>query len=124
MKKTLWMLGVAVAALTSCTESEVLDVPESKLIAFDTHVDKSTRAVNNLLGNDNIAKFYVYGVKGSKVGDVFTNEDSPDLLFDRIEVSRTKTDQVWSAFSYSDLKAWEMGKYYRFAGYSDGNSRI
>ena len=124
MKKTLWMLGVAVAALTSCTQNEVLEVPESKLIAFDTHVDKSTRAVNNLLGNDNISKFYVYGVKGSKAGDVFTNEDSPNFLFSEIEVSRTRTNEVWGAFSYEELKAWEMGKYYRFAGYSNGNEKV
>ena len=49
MKKNVWLLGVAAAALTSCTQSEVLDVPESKLIGFETHVEKQTRATVKII---------------------------------------------------------------------------
>ena len=46
MKKNVWLLGVAVAALTSCTQSEVLDIPESRTISFETFLGKSSRAAD------------------------------------------------------------------------------
>ena len=33
MKKMFWMLGVAVAALTSCTNDEVVEVNQSNLLS-------------------------------------------------------------------------------------------
>ena len=56
MKTKLWMLGVAVAALTSCTQSEVIDVPENKVIGFEPFVEKHTRAVQNISTVDQITR--------------------------------------------------------------------
>ena len=34
MKKSLWIFGVAVIALTGCTNNEVVDIPQSRAINF------------------------------------------------------------------------------------------
>lgn len=121
MKKTLWMLGVAVAALTSCTQSEVLDVPESRVIGFEPFVGKSTRAANvaaNMLigaagaAND-LTSFWVYG---SYTGAVNTN----NTPFDGINVY---WDVANSSFKYDSPQQWHIGSY-QFAAYSNGNSEL
>ena len=60
MKKNVWLLGAAVAALTSCTQSEVLDVPEGKKIQFESFVEKPTRAVSDLLPST-FEKAWIFG---------------------------------------------------------------
>lgn len=109
MKKTLWMLGVAVAALTSCTESEVVDIPESRVISFDSHIDKTTRAATLIQqpggeAND-LNQFWVYGKENT--GDIFTSQS--------VIYSGT-------GFSYTTPKTWNTGKTYNFAAYSNANN--
>ena len=60
MKKNLWMLGVAVAALTSCTQSEVVEVANSKAIDFDVFTNKNTRAVE-VLNDQTLTKIHIFG---------------------------------------------------------------
>lgn len=71
MKKSLFMLGVAVAALASCTQSEVLDIAESNVIKFDNaFVGKPTRAVTAPeLNNTKINDIYVFADKSGLVFD-------------------------------------------------------
>lgn len=61
MKKSLFMMGVAIAALSSCTQNEVLDIAESNTIQFGkSYIGKPTRA--NIINNeDELDNFYVYG---------------------------------------------------------------
>lgn len=75
MKKSLFMLGVAVAALTSCTQSEVLDVAEGNAIKFgNTFVGKPTRGVTAPeQNNENINDIYVFAKKGAD--EVFTSNN-------------------------------------------------
>lgn len=114
MKKTLWMLGVAVAALTSCTQNEVLDVPESKLIAFDSFVDKPTRATNDVK-NSNINSFYVYGTHGQKENDIFTRKDGNGDFY----LNGLKVYNGANGWTYAH-KPWLANKIFRFAAYTDG----
>ena len=44
MKKMLLMLGVAAAAMTSCTNDEVVEMNPTATIQFETFVNKGTRA--------------------------------------------------------------------------------
>ena len=60
MKKSFLMLGLAVAAMTSCTNDEVVEVNQSNLIKFESFVNKGTRAVEETT-TSNLQKFYVYG---------------------------------------------------------------
>ena len=110
MKKTLWMLGVAVAAMTSCTQSEVVDVPESRVISFDSHIDKTTRAATLIqqqgAANNDLNKFWVYGIEGTN-----------NRIFDPQLVTYSGT-----GFSYTTPKTWNTGQTYNFAAYSNANN--
>lgn len=108
MKRSLFMLGVAVAALASCTQNEVVEVAESNAIKFDAFVGKTTKAAVTEVDNDNIKTFHVYGTK-----------DGADF-FDGDEVYESGTANVWI---YDDLKMWETGKTYTFAAYSNGGKK-
>lgn len=93
MKKNLFLLGMAVAALASCTNEEVTDVARNRAIRFDQFVNNNTRAVTELTS---ITDFYVFGKAGD--ADVFVNE---------------RNDVV---------KYWEVNKIYNFAAYADGEN--
>ena len=119
MKKTLWMLGVAVAALTSCTESEVLDVPESRVIGFDTHVDKPTRAVDDVLDSETASfkVFYVYCQKGLKDANTQSFEPEQSFVLDEVKVIGGKGN-----WTYNPHATWAQNKTFRFAAYANGNA--
>lgn len=106
MKKSLFVLGVAVAALASCTQNEVVDIAESNVIKFDAFVGNPTKAVTEV-DNDNIKAFHVYGTKTSSTGTFFGGD----------EVYESETPNVWI---YDDLKTWEESQTYTFAAYSNG----
>lgn len=108
MKKMFWMLGVAVAALTSCTNDEVVEVNQSNLIKFESFVNKGTRAVTDVTTpseDGGLSKFYVFGYHGNTSD--FTNEEV------------NKQDDKWSYGT--DYKYWTISQYY-FGAYADANS--
>ena len=124
MKKSILMLGLAVAAMTSCTNDEVVEVNQStqKAIGFETFVNKGTRTIsettNPALDDENVVtglkKFYVYGYHGN-VTD-----------FDGATVSGTydanSTDNPKIKWTHTgDTKYWANGTYY-FAAYANGNN--
>lgn len=112
MKKSLFVLGVAVAALASCTQSEVLDIAESNVIKFDNaFVGNTTKATAPEVTTDNITDIYVYAQNAASDQDgtgtaVFTNE----------HVYKTTAGE----WSYDDLVKWDntTNTYYKFAAYA------
>lgn len=101
MKRSLFMLGVAVAALSSCSQSEILEVAEGRAIGFSSFVNNNTRAVDEVT-KDNLSQYYVFGNYGSDgasdwSGQAFNNELNTTLYY------------------------WQPGKIYRFGAYADGN---
>lgn len=127
MKKNLFLLGLAVAAMTSCTNDEVLDVqqPVQKAIGFEGFVNKATRAVKT---TDNyITKFFAYGyyeqpdktVAGSTTTNVFNN----------LTVTKVEDEDEGIKWSYDldsntngdQLAYWTKNKYW-FAGIAKGNT--
>lgn len=110
MKRSLFMLGVAVAALSSCSNNEVLDIAESNAIKFsNTFVGKPTRSVTAPeLTTDNLKEMYVFASKG---GDpVF--DANPKLVY------RIGETNEWG---YDNLVAWEASKNYNFVAYAGKN---
>lgn len=99
MKKNLILMGAAIAALSSCTQSEVLDVPESKAIRFSSFVDKPTRTVTEVT---NLTNFYVFGNFGtdSSYGNTAYNNESNAQTY------------YWAA----------TGNKYRFGAYANGEN--
>lgn len=111
MKKSLLFCGVAALAFASCTQNEVLDVNENRAIGFDAFVGKPTKALANDDGS--LTAFYVFGA----YSDDGTISGNPNV-FDNVEVSgspwKTKNQTAY----------WINGKKYKFAAYSDENSKI
>lgn len=105
MKKSILLLGLAVAAMTSCTNDEVMsELQESpKAINFDSFVNKATRAVTPT--DANISKFYAYAYYGAD-----------QTVFDGEEV--TKSGDKWD---YTNKAYWTQNVY-QFAAYADGNN--
>lgn len=99
MKKNLILMGAAIAALSSCTQSEVLDVPESKAIKFSSFVDKPTRTVTEVTS---LTNFYVFGNFGteSPYSEVAYNNESNTQTY------------YWAA----------TGNKYRFGAYANGEN--
>lgn len=122
MKKNLFLLGLAVAAMTSCTNDEVLDVqqPVQKAIGFEGFVNKATRAVNTT--NNDITKFYAYGYYEQP--DKTIESSTTTNVFNNLTV--TKVDDKWSydLDSQNDgnqLAYWTKNKYW-FAGIAKANA--
>ena len=116
MKTKLWMLGAAVAALTSCTQSEVVEIPESRVIGFDSFVGKNSRAAYLIQqkgpetdAKDNLYQFWVYGYEAGT--DIFGG-------------TNVYWDATNSGFTYDNHKIWNLGQSYNFAAYSDGNNSL
>lgn len=110
MKKSFLMLGLAVAAMTSCTNDEVVEVNQSNLIKFESFVNKGTRAVTDVTTpteNGGLSKFYVFGYHNGN--------NTPDFANDEV----IKQDDKWSYGT--DYKYWTTSQYY-FGAYADANS--
>lgn len=124
MKTKLWMLGMAVAALTSCTQSEVVEMPESRVIKFESHVDKSARAVNELSAST-LNSFYVFGYHTPYTvsNDVYSFDFSTtkETIWENVPVNKPATGTSWSPTIDG---YWSAGHMYNFAAYSNGNSQI
>lgn len=107
MKRSLFMLGVAVAALSSCSNNEVLDIAESNAIKFsNSFVGKPTRGVTAPeLTTDNLKEMYVFA--SNEDGTVF--DVNPKLVY------RIGETNEWG---YDNLVAWKAGKNYEFVAYA------
>lgn len=105
MKRSLFMLGVAVAALSGCSQSEILEVAEGRAIGFSSFVNNNTRAaITEIAGTDDLTEYYVYG---------YHTDNIP--VFENVKVTADGTE--YTAY-------WEQGKTYNFAAYSNGNKKI
>lgn len=110
MKKSIFLLGVAVAAMTSCSNDKLLDQAEpiQRAIGFDSFVNKGTKAtsVTSEVTATNLNRFYVYGYHNGTTPEVFNN------------VSVIKSGDNWT-MQETNEKNWET-KSYNFAAYADG----
>ncbi len=122
--KKLFISMLAVAALASCSQEDVIVADKGDLIGFNSFVENSTRATDNTYGAVALTSFYVYGTvqgTGNGVvniydGDVVTGtvgqkETITDENGDQIEV-----DKAWSC----DVKQyWIADAEYNFAAVVD-----
>ena len=117
MKKSFLMLGLAVAAMSSCTNDEVIDMNQSnqKAIGFESFVNKGTRAadddyvpVTNEVNKGNLNRFYVYG---------YHNGTQDNIVFDDVLVVKDAT--VGWKMAEANEKDWKT-QIYNFAAIADG----
>lgn len=105
MKKSLFVLGVAAAVLTGCSQSEVTDIAESSAIKFNkAFVGNPTKSAT-VVDNDNIQSFYVYAYKNEDA--LLTNENV------------YLQNGLWA---YDNIKIWDDAATYSFAAYSNGGT--
>lgn len=128
MKKNLFLLGLAVAAMTSCTNDEVVEVNQStqKAIEFESFVNKTTRAItettapgqNVLTG---LQKFYVYGYYN---GDTQAITEFDGWTVTRKEVTENQVTSLLWEYTVPSGKTqpyWTNNNYY-FAAVAQGNN--
>ena len=107
MKNSLFLLGAAaVAALSSCSQSEVMEVAENRAIGFNTFVDNNTRAVKDIT-TASLSKFYVFG----------DYDDGASVAFSNTQV----TGEKGGTYTPLNPAYWQAGKTYEFGAYSNGN---
>lgn len=99
------MLGAAIVALSSCTQDEVLNVNENRVISFESHVNKSTRAVTET-ETAALQKFFVYGYYGTTT------------VFDGIPVTKDGVNWKYNGGVHTP---WTGGNYY-FGAYASTNN--
>ena len=124
MKKSFFLLGVAVAAMTSCSNDKLLDQAEpiQRAIGFDSFVNKGTKAVTETdspyITNEGalagLQKFNVFGYYGNEVV-VFNNIP----VIASIDAQAIKWD--YTNANPTNLKNQTKNNYY-FAAYANKNS--
>ena len=117
MKKSILMLGLAVTAMTSCTNDEVLEQNQStqKAIGFETFVNKTTRAISETetpSADAGLKKFYVDAY--------YLDNTTPMPVFTALEVKDTVGGTIWWGYDPTEVKYWTANTYY-FAAYAQGN---
>lgn len=106
MKKHVFLLGLAVIAMSSCTNDEVLEQaqPVQETIGFESFINKTTRATDDVnMTTNTLNEFYVFGYYGDGT-EVFTN------------AAVLKTGEEWNV---QEQELWTKNNY-TFAAYADG----
>ena len=106
--KKLFISMLAVAALASCSQEDVIVADKGDLIGFNSFVENSTRATDPSYSNKDIAKFNVYGT----VNGV--------LIYPGTEI--TKGEATYgAAWTCPVDQYWIADADYKFVGIVDGN---
>lgn len=108
MKKSFLMFGVAAMALASCTQNEVVEYAENRVIQFDTFVNNNTRAVTEL-ETEGLTQFNVFAYHGANTVD-----------YNNVRVTGSST----SGWTPAANAYWQAGNAYEFAAYSDQNGEL
>lgn len=112
MKKSFFVLGVVVAALASCTNEEVVDMPQSRAIQFGTFVNHSTRSSVIETTETDFKKFFVFGSYDDSWTPVYTN----------VQVDGGTVGTEGTVWNPTQTAYWIEGKKYRFGAYFDGEN--
>lgn len=125
-KNKFWLAAMAVTvSMASCSLEEVMEQPEPQAIGFSSFVGKPTRTVTEIIKPDGtesgvqkrLTNFYVFGRYGDKDG---TNYDK--VVYENAEV--VVSNSSFTNVGPADVQYWVPDKDYKFAAYSDGNSKI
>ena len=100
MKTNLFLLGMAVAALSSCTNEELTDVAQNRAIKFNPFVENNTKAVQEV---SSLNSYYLFGE------------------FKQTTDSYTGTNNVFDNEPSSVTQYWSASKDYSFGAYADGD---
>lgn len=105
MKKSIYLLGMAVAALSSCSQSDVVEMPENRAIGFSTFVNNNVRNVQEEASGALSGAFYVFTRHGATGQNSFT--------------STAHNNEPSTAIHY-----WTASQDYRFGAYKNGTTKL
>lgn len=109
--KKLFISMLAVAALASCSQEDVIVADKGDLIGFNSFVENSTRAKDPSYSANDIESFKVYGTVNGGQGDV--------LIYPGTVI--TKGDAEYgSPWTCPVKQYWVAGATYKFVGIVDG----
>lgn len=110
--KKLFISMLAVAALASCSQEDVIVADKGDLIGFNSFVENSTRADDPSYSANDIDSFKVYGTVNGGQGDV--------LIYPGTEIKRDEA-AYGSAWTCPVDQYWIANADYKFVGIVDGN---
>ena len=115
MKKFLF-LAIAAAAMTSCSQDEVMEVAEKQAIQFgNTFVGNSTRAVDPSYSSNTIQSFQLFGT----VNNVSIYND---VTVENKTAENSATEAGYNKVWYCPVtQYWIEGAAYKFVAIVDGN---
>lgn len=105
MKKVIFMLAAGAIALSSCSETEVIEQGvQTNAIGFTNHVSKGSRAITDA----DFDHFIVYG------SYTMPGSDKPVDIFS----GGQDVNKVEGKWTYSPTRNWIVGATYTFAAYA------
>ena len=120
--KKLFISMLAVAALASCSQEDVIVADKGDLIGFNSFVENSTRATDTTYGAVPLTSFYVYGTvqgTGNGVVNIYDGDVVTGTVGEKEKDengNETNVDKAWSC----DVKQyWIAGAQYNFAAVVD-----
>lgn len=117
-KSYLFAAASATLMLASCTQNEVVEMPATRAIGFGTYVGNTSRAA----AEDTDLAFLKDETKGNGFYVFGSYLNTPDDINTEIVVFDGKSSQSHvmykgSAWGYSPINYWLVGKQYRFVAY-------
>lgn len=109
MKKSVLFLALAAAAMTGCSQSEVVERAsdaQTGRIGFSTHVNKGTRAIDN----NNFSQFTVFG------SYTMPTSEQRITIFNGQDVKKDADKWTYAATD-NDLRYWIETATYNFVAY-------
>lgn len=113
-KSYLFAAASATLMLASCTQNEVVEMPATRAIGFGTYVSNTARSAAEETSLDFLKDaqkgngFYVFGSYA---------EDSKEVVVFNGVSSQSHVIYNGSAWGYSPMNYWSVGKKYNFAAY-------
>lgn len=112
MKKFLF-LAIAAAAMTSCSQDEVLEVAQKEAIAFNNgFINNATRAIDPSVTNTSVSEFQVWGTVTAESSSATTS------IFKNTQVKSNNNEvgvnKIWD--TQGTTQYWIAGAKYNFAG--------
>jgi hypothetical protein len=123
--KKLFISMLAVAALASCSQEDVIVADKGDLIGFNSFVENSTRATDTTYGAVALTSFNVYGTvqgTGNGVVNIYDGDVVTGVVGEKEKDengNETNVDKAWSC----DVKQyWIAGAQYNFAAVVDADN--
>lgn len=113
-------MGMAVAALSSCSQSDVVEMPESRAIGFNAFVNNNTRAVEEI-SKTNIQDFWVFGAHEETTGTWVSLYTNVNVHGSKAGIGEEGSPTTWTP---AQIAYWTANQKHNFAAYANGTSAL